>query len=295
MELLHFTGQIWRPPYESKSQLLQVTAGCTYDKCKFCSLYNGTKFRLSPLSEIEDDLRVITEYQPYARRVFLTGANPFALSFNKLFEIGLLIRKYLTHCENIGTFARISDIYRKTVDDLKKLRHIGFDNISIGTESGDNETLSYMKKGYTASDIIRQCRKLDMAGIKYNIVYLTGLAGKHKGRKNALKSAEVYNQLNPYILNIVMLTVFPESELYQDIQKGLFYEASEHEKLYELRTLIENLHIKTTILGNTVSNSIPIVGYLPKDKERMLLDIDLANTQLDEKELRHYRKSIKSL
>ncbi len=74
MELLHFTGQVWRPPYEANSQLLQVTAGCTHNKCKFCSLYHGTKFRLSPVTEVEEDLKVIQSYQPKARRVFLTGA-----------------------------------------------------------------------------------------------------------------------------------------------------------------------------------------------------------------------------
>ena len=90
MELLHFTGQVWRPPYEASSQLLQVTAGCTHNKCKFCSLYHGTKFRLSPITEVEEDLKVIQDYQPRARRVFLTGANPFALSYNRLLDLGLL-------------------------------------------------------------------------------------------------------------------------------------------------------------------------------------------------------------
>lgn len=125
MELLHFTGQVWRPPYEASSQLLQVTAGCTHNKCKFCSLYHGTKFRLSPITEVEEDLKVIQKYQPRARRVFLTGANPFALSYNRLLDLGLLIRKYLRHCESIGMFARISDIKPKTVEELRNLRHLG--------------------------------------------------------------------------------------------------------------------------------------------------------------------------
>ena len=177
MELLHFTGQVWRPPYEASSQLLQVTAGCTHNKCKFCSLYHGTKFRLSPIAEVEEDLKVIQDYQPRARRVFLTGANPFALSYNRLLDLGLLIRKYLRHCESIGMFARISDIKPKTVEELKNLRHLGFDGISIGTESGDDDTLAAMNKGYMANDIIEQCKKLEEANIRYNLVYLTGLAG----------------------------------------------------------------------------------------------------------------------
>lgn len=78
-------------------------------------------------------------------------------------------------------FARISDIKPKTVEELKNLRHLGFDGISIGTESGDDNTLAVMNKGYTANDIIEQCKKLEEANIRYNLVYLTGLAGKGKG------------------------------------------------------------------------------------------------------------------
>lgn len=197
MELLHFTGQVWRPPYEASSQLLQVTAGCTHNKCKFCSLYHGTKFRLSPIAEVEEDLKVIQSYQPRARRVFLTGANPFALSYNRLLDLGLLIRKHLRHCESIGMFSRISDIKPKSVEELRNLRHLGFDSISIGTESGDDNTLAMMNKGYTANDIIESCKKLEEANIRYNFVYLTGLAGKNKGEQNAINTANVFNQLPP--------------------------------------------------------------------------------------------------
>ncbi len=295
MELLHFTGQVWRPPYEASSQLLQVTAGCTHNKCKFCSLYHGTKFRLSPITEVEEDLKVIQQYQPRARRVFLTGANPFALSYNRLLDLGLLIRKYLRYCESIGMFARISDIKPKTVEELKNLRHLGFDSISIGTESGDDETLARMDKGYTANDIIEQCKKLEEANIRYNFVYLTGLAGKNKGQQNAINTAMVFNQLHPFTINFVSLTVFPESKLYQEIQNGEYVEATEHERLLELKTFISNLNIETTLLGNTVSNTIPFVGMIPNDKVRILNELDLAIRQISEHELKQYRDSIKSL
>ncbi len=295
MELLHFTGQVWRPPYETSSQLLQVTAGCTHNKCKFCSLYHGTKFRLSPITEIEEDLKVIQSYQPKAQRVFLTGANPFVLSYNRLLDLGLLIRKYLRHCESIGMFARISDIKPKTVEELKKLHHLGFDSISIGTESGDDDTLAIMNKGYTANDIIEQCRKLEEANIRYNLVYLTGLAGKGKGEQNAINTANVFNLLYPFTINFVSLTVFPESELYGEIQQGNFIESTEHERLLELRTFISKLRIETTLLGNTVSNTVPFVGMIPNDKVRILNDLDSAIKNVGENKLRQYRDNIKSL
>lgn len=295
MELLHFTGPVWRPPYEASSQLLQVTAGCTHNKCKFCSLYHGTKFRLSPITEVEEDLSVIRNYQPKARRVFLTGANPFALSYNRLLDLGLLIRKYLSHCESIGMFARISDIQPKTVEELKNLRHLGFDSISIGTESGDDDTLAMMNKGYTAHDIIEQCKKLEEANIRYNLVYLTGLAGKDKGERNAVNTARVFNQLHPFTINFVSLTVFPESELYGEIQRGNFVEATEHERLLELRTFISELRIETTLLGNTVSNTVPFIGMIPNDKVRILNELTAFIQHAGENELRQYRDGIKSL
>lgn len=295
MELLHFTGQVWRPPYEASSQLLQVTAGCTYNKCKFCSLYDGTKFRLSPLSEIEADLKVIREYQPKARRVFLTGANPFALSYGKLLDLGFMIRKYLRYCETIGCFSRISDIKSKTVEELRNLRHLGFDSISIGTETGDDETLAKMNKGYTATDILEQCHKLDEANIWYNLVYLTGLAGKGKGQDNADNTARIYNRLHPFTINFVSLTVFPNSELYWEIQKGEFTEATEHERLLELKTLISKLDITTTLLGNTVSNTVPFIGMIPNDRAQILKNLDVVINQIGETELKQYRNNIKSL
>ena len=295
MELLHFTGQVWRPPYEANSQLLQVTAGCTYNKCKFCSLYHGTAFRLSPLTEIEEDLKVIRNYQPRARRVFLTGANPFALSYNRLLDLGLLIRKYLRHCESIGMFARISDIKLKSIEELKNLRHLGFDSISIGTESGDDDTLAAMNKGYTASDVLEQCKKLEEANIRYHLVYLTGLAGKNRGERNAIRTADVFNQLHPFTINFVSLTVFPESELYGEVRRGDFVEASERERLLELRTLISRLHIRTTLLGNTVSNTVPFVGILPDDKISILMKLEAALKNRAENELKQYRDSIQSL
>lgn len=190
---LHFTGQVWRPPYEANSQLLQVTSGCTWHRCKFCSLYHGTSFRMSPLSEVEEDLRVIKQWQPRARRVYLTGANPFALSYDKLMNIANLLRKYLPHMVSFGMFARVTDITPKSVEELKNLRHMKLDSINIGMETAHDPTLEKMNKGYQAADILTQLSKLDEAGIRYNLFYLNGLGGKGMGVESAIATADVIN------------------------------------------------------------------------------------------------------
>lgn len=293
---LHFDGPIWRPPYEATSQLLQVTAGCTWHRCKFCTLYGNHKFRMSPMEEIESDLKVIHLYQPRARRIFLTGANPFVLTTERLTDIALLIRKYIGKGKpTIGCFARITDISRKSVEDLHLLHQLGFDYITIGVESGDSETLARVNKGYTADDITTQCLKLEEAGIHYNMFYLAGLAGHGLGTRNALRSAEVFNRLHPACIGILSLTLFPDSPLYQEVKKGLFREATEHERFDEQICLIENLKCRTHILGRTVSNPVPFTGFLPTDRSVLLHDLRMAKEQLSEEQLRAYRDSIGSL
>lgn len=289
---LHFDGQIWRPPYEANSQLLQATSGCTWHRCKFCSLYHGTQFRMSPLSEIEEDLNVIRDWQPHARRVYLTGANPFALSYDRLMDIAILLRKYLREMVSFGMFARVTDIRSKSVQELKNLRHMRLDNINIGMETAHDPTLERMNKGYLASDIVEQLSKLDEAGIRYNVVYLNGLGGKGLGVESASTTANVLNRLHPFIVNIVSLTIFPESQLYQELNDGAYVESSEIERLIEIRTLISKLKIRTNVLSNHVSNTVTVTGILPHDKAMILQLLDKAMEEFPEAELRSYRNSI---
>ena len=289
---LHFTGQVWRPPYEAHSQLLQVTSGCTWHRCKFCSLYHGTPFRMSPLTEIEADLKVIRQWQPRARRVYLTGANPFALSYGKLMDVAILLRKYLPQMVSFGMFARVTDIASKSVEELKNLRHMKLDSINIGIETAHDPTLDRMNKGYHASDILEQLSKLDETGIRYNVFYLNGLGGKGCGEASAIATADVLNRLQPYIINIVSLTIFPESQLYQEVLDGTYAEEPEIERLIEMRTFIDRLNIKVNLLGHHISNTVPITGALPDDKAAILRELDTAIAKFPEDELKAYRGRI---
>ena len=112
---MHFTGRTWRPPYEAHSVIIQATSGCTYNKCRFCSLYKGECFRMSPIEEFEEDLAEIKNYQPNARRIFWTGANPFVMSYENLKLRALTVRDYLIKCQTMAMFASIRDIKPKEV------------------------------------------------------------------------------------------------------------------------------------------------------------------------------------
>ncbi len=292
---MHFTGRTWRPPYEAHSVILQATSGCTYQQCAFCSLYKNEHFRMSPMEQFEQDLAEIKHYQPYARRIFWTGANPFAMSYENLKLRALTVRDYLIQCQVIAMFASIRDIKNKEVWQLKKLRAMGINGLSIGVESGDDETLALANKGYTSADILEQCRKLDEAGIEYYFVYMTGLAGKGGGYRNAVNSAALFSQLNPYFLSVDSLTLFADTALYQLAQQGLFVPAGEKERILELQLLISKLHIRTHLLANTVSNFAPVTAYLPYDRKKAINELQFILDHTDELAMQEYRKNLTSL
>lgn len=292
---MHFTKRTWRPPYEKDSCIIELTSGCTYGKCHFCSLYKDEPFHLTSLKEFEQDLDEIKHHQPNTRRIFVTGANPFALSYEKLKPYVLTVRDYLIKCQTIAMFSSIRDIKNKEVWQLKKLRAMGVNGLSIGTESGEDDTLLLANKGYTSRDIVEQCRKLEEAGIEYYFVYMTGLAGKGGGYRNAVCSAQIYSQLNPYFISVDSLTLFPDTVIYQKAEEGSFIPAGETERLQELQTFIKNLQIRTHLFADSKSNFYPLSAYLPKERDSIVQEIQYVLETFTEEEMQKYRNDLKSL
>ncbi len=311
---MHFYGTIWRPPYEADSLLLQAAAGCTHHACKFCTLYEDLpfRFRMSPLEEIEADLREaqLWSTDPVAmlaarlqslprprgpRRVFLVGANPFVLRPERLEKIAGLIRQYLPAVESIGCFARVTDVGLKSGGELRRLRALGYDGLTIGVETGDEEALAFMNKGYRARDIVEQAGRLDEAGISYSFFYLAGISGAGRGGEGARRSAEVFNRTHPKRIGSSMLTVFPDSELYRELQAGNWKEESELEKLGELKTLIQGLNIPTRFETGGASNLVHVRGELPREREALAGALERLIAGADEESLRAYRVNLKHL
>ncbi len=294
---MHFDGTIWRPPYEAGSLLLQATAGCTHHRCKFCTLYEDLpfRFRMSPLAEVQADLDEAARYSLAVGRVFLTGANPFVLTAGKLGTLAREIHQRFPAVQSIGCFARVTDVTRKTPEDLAQLRELGYDGLTLGVETGDDAALAFMRKGYTAADVLEQCQKLDAAGISYHFFYLTGISGAGRGEAGARASARLFNQLHPRTIGASMLTIFETSELYQEIQLGSWREAGEIEKLAELKALIEHLTIPTRIATDGASNLVQVRGELPRDRARLAEGLGRLMAAVDEDVLRSYRTNLRHL
>ncbi len=300
--MMHYTGTIWRPPYEASSLLLEVTAGCTHHRCKFCTLYADLpfRFRMSPMEDIEADLKEAQKmYRSFggrkATRTFLTGANPFVMKYEKLMEIAELVHKYFPEMETIGSFARVTDVTLKTDKELAALREAGYDGLTIGIETADDEALLFMDKGYLAADILVQCGRLDKAGIRYNFFYLAGISGAGHGADGAKTTAAACNKLHPVLIGANMLTIYPDSKLYGEIQRGNWKEESETEKYREVRVLIEGLEIPTEFAALGASNAFQLYGVLPEDKPTLIATIDRIIETVKENDLREYRRNLHHL
>lgn len=291
---MHYTGPIFRPPYEAYTPLLQITVGCSHNKCKFCSMYKDVQFKVSPMEEIEADLAELREANPNTERIYLLNADPFVLNFEKLKLIILKIKEYLPKCESISMFARISNIKDKTIDQLKELRSLGITDLYTGPESGDDETLLMVNKNQTAADIVEQCKKLEEAGIKYVVSFLNGLAGSKRSKEHAIESARIYNQLKPTYTGSGGLTLFPETDLYKAAKLGKFDDLTELERLIELKTFLEHLDTDTYILSHHTS-TVYIEGKFPENKQEMLDSLQYAIDNFDEVKHQQHRNSRRTL
>lgn len=291
---MHYTGPIFRPPYEAYTPLLQITVGCSHNKCKFCSMYKDVQFKVSPMEEIEADLAELREANPNIERIYLLNADAFVLSFEKLKPIIFKIKEYLPKCESISMFSRISNIKSKTIDQLKELRSLGVTDLYTGPESGDDETLLMVNKNQTSKDIVEQCKKLEAAGIKYVVTYLNGLAGSKRGKIHAIETAKIYNQLKPTYTGIVSLTLFPETDLYKEAQMGNFDDSTELERTIELKTFLEHLNTDTYI-GAHHTSTVSIQGKFPENKQKMLDKLQYAIDNFDEAKHNHHRNSTHTL
>ncbi len=257
---MHFTEPVCRNHHWPTWPLLEVTRGCTHNRCKFCTMYKGVRFGLAPMGEIEADLREIAATTPHARTIQLLGANPLVLSYDKMAPILEKIRAYLPDIECVYAAGRVTDIRNKTVGQLRELRDLGLREISMGTESGDDWTLDRVSKGYHAQDIVEQCAKLDEAHIRYWHTFLNGVAGRGHSREHAINSARVFSQTNPMVVGTGGLTLFPGTPLLDEAQAGEFDPLSEREMLEELLLFVENLDVDCSFITHHTIGGANLTG-----------------------------------
>lgn len=261
--------------------LLQVTAGCSHNNCTFCTMYKDVPFAVSPLEEVEADLREVAAYRPGADRVFLENGDAFALSAEKLEEIAELIHRYLPMVSTITGYARIGNISGKSDAELAWLAALGFDEWNIGLESGLDDVLSFMNKGFTVDEAREQLLRLRKAGISFSLNIINAAAGPAHIHEHAAANAAIVNETQPYLLFVSPLHVDPGSELERIAERGEFPECTLGQYLDEEIEFLEGLQMEDcTFFGLHVSNPVPVLGYLPREKEKLLADLRAGKAKI---------------
>lgn len=277
---MKYDDQIYRPPKEARSLLLQVTNGCTHNKCRFCGMYRNVKFGMESLEQIESDIIEASRHPFYrnSKRVFLLNGNPFVLKADRLIKIAELIHKYIPTVEVISMYASIKDIESKSDEELKAIKEAGISDLYIGVESGNQKALEFINKGNTVDEAVKEMKRLDQYGYYYYAMVLTGLMGEgvEKAIENGKMTGEMLSKVNCRAIFPMSVTLVPGTELWEMTQRGEYKEATEYDRLVELKTLVENLNPESTALLSSAhnSNTMFIKGILPNNREKMLNEIN---------------------
>lgn len=273
---------VYYPHDEVTTVLLPVTSGCSYNKCAFCSMYKDIEYREVPFSDIE--MNLMNGYA-YTEKVFLTGADPISIGFDKMKRLLDMIHNYYPYCACVASYASINNISKYSVEELSILHDAGLRLLYIGFETGSDDILKLMKKSHTVDQAVVQSKKLNEAKIPFNTIVMYGIAGKGRAVDNAVATAKMINKFNTNRVITMNLTVFEGTELNEMVRRGEFILADRNERLLEIRTLLENLNPQKAKIFDTThpTNIIKIKGTLPQDKKRL---IDEVTNSLKNKGLR---------
>ena len=284
---MKYNGTIYRPPREAYTFLIPITEGCTHNGCRFCNMFKEIPFRMITLEDVEEYLRESTaslgSYAKSMKRVYLVGANPFALSANRLLERISLVRKYLPNVEVVSMYARVDNIAHKSDEDLRRLKEAGVNDLYVGVESGLDDVLEYLNKGFSTEMTREQCPRLNAAGIRHIDLVMLGTGGKGRGLEAAKAIAALENEIKPARLHVNTLTAFAGTPLNDDILAGRFEPAGEREIYQEERALIEAIELPDTYYwaGHRL-DSLIVEGMIGEEKEKMLACLDAAIANVDE-------------
>ena len=275
---MQYEGDIYRPPSEAYSLIVQVTVGCTHNKCTFCESFKAKKFRVKPFETVLTDLREARSRYRHVGRIFFADGDALCMTTDKLMLLLNAVRELFPECTRVGIYGRASQILKKSEDELARLRSAGLGIVYIGAESGSDEVLRRVNKGETVHDIVTAVQKVEGVGIMASVTFILGLGGRDLMTEHAAKTGEMISVMGASYVGLLTLMLDPIAPLYADARSGKFTQLTPLETVEELEIILEHTSCtKETILRtNHASNWLALKGTLPYDKERLLEQVRRA-------------------
>lgn len=274
---IQYDEPLFRPPSEANSLILQVTFGCTWNKCSFCEMYTSKTFRAKEEEEVLREINAVAQLQPDIRKVFLADGNPMALSTKRLLKILLAIKNAFPKVRSVSTYSLPSNLISKSAEELKELKEAGLRLVYVGIESGDDEVLKMINKGETFASTAKGLLKAKEAGIKLSVIILNGVAGKNYSKQHAINSARLLNLIQPEFASVLVLSFPFGIERYKQKFNGEYAPMTIVELLHEMKEFISHSELDSTIFrSNHASNYLVLSGILGRDKSKFLEHINFA-------------------
>jgi radical SAM superfamily enzyme YgiQ (UPF0313 family) len=274
---MHYVGNCIRPPPEADSILLQVTLGCSHNKCAFCGTYKDKRFLIKEDDMILGDIRFASKYMNRQERVFLMDGDALIIPQKRLMWIFDRIREYLPWVKRVGTYANTKSIGLKSPQDLSQLGEMGLGMVYLGVESGDDEIRRKINKGSSAVHCLEMGKKVKEAGINLTVTVLLGIGGKEKSLEHARATGELLSKMDPDFASALTVILMPGTPLWEDHAKGDFHMPDERELLVEMKEMIVHTNLTHGLFSsNHASNYLSLRVWLPEGKQDALGLIDAA-------------------
>ena len=277
---MQYIEPVFRPPSEASSLIIQVTNGCSWNRCTYCEMYTAPqkKFRPRPETEVLDEIRSCAETGLQPRRVFLADGDALVLSMRRLRTILNAIKNHLPSVSRVSSYCLPSNLKNKSIDDLIELKALGLKLIYVGAESGDDTVLAHIDKGETFETTAAALIKAHQAGIKSSVMVINGIGGKHYSRQHALESARLVNEVQPHYLATLVLTFYSDQKKVVEGYDSNFEELSTAQLCREMELFIGATELEKTIFrSDHISNHLILKGVLGKDKPQMMAQIRQAS------------------
>lgn len=271
---VRYKGKVYRPPSEAYSLIIQVTYGCSHNRCAFCDMYDDKHFAMRPMEEIREDFEQARRVYRRVERVFLADGDALMRKTDDLVQILGLVYGLFPECQRVTCYASPTSLQIKSEEELRLLREKGLKMVYMGLESGCDAVLERMDKGHTAAQIIAAGQKARRSGLQLSVTAISGLGSRELWREHAVETAQAFNAMNPEYIGLLTLMVEPGTPLEKWVREGSFYVLKPVEVMQEMELFLQHIDSPGSVFRmNHASNYLTLKGTLNQDRERLLQQV----------------------
>lgn len=274
---MRYEGRVFRPPSEAYSLIVQVTVGCSHNKCTFCDMYKEKRFHLRKLEDVLEDFNIARRQYRYIERVFLADGDALIRKTEDLAVILKHIRKIIPECQRVTSYGSPKSILTKSPEDLALLHSLGLEMIYLGLESGNEQVLKHINKGVTVEDIVRAGQMVKDAGMKLSVTAISGLGGTEMWKEHAIDTAKAFSRMKPDYIGLLTLMFEGDVPLRRECEEGKFHLLTAPQVAKETLLMLEHIDSEGSVFrSNHASNYLTLKGTLNRDREAMCEQIRRA-------------------